>query len=235
VALKEFTAVILCGGEGLRFKNDHLQTSKVMALIEDKPIIWHIMYHYSQFGVNRFILCVRDDDSQIKEYFENFEDWNVSVIKTGDETPTGGRIKMIQPLIKNNTFFVTYGDGLADVNIELLLAFHTSKKALATLTAVRTYSQYGLLRTDNEGMVISFDEKPMLKEWVNGGFFVFSDKIFDILDFHKPLEESLISGLVSQKELYAFCHDGFWKSIDTYKDYKEAKTLISSYHPPKST
>lgn len=223
-------AVILCGGEGLRFKNEHLVGSKVLAEINNKPLILHIMLHYNKFGVTHFILCVRNDDQSIADYFNNHlypSDWIIEIVPTGNDTPTGGRILFLNERINDIRFFVTYGDGLSDVNIQKLLDAHVEMKTIATLTAVRPFSQYGILNISDENIIESFEEKPQMRDWVNGGFFVFERAIFSHLSLNTSLEESLMKHLVPMGQLSAFRHNGFWKSMDTYKDFKELDAMMS--------
>lgn len=212
--------VILCGGEGLRFRNDVITDNKILAPISGFPVLWHIMNHYATYGFKTFILCVRDDDDVINQYvnLQNF-DWEVTVIRTGNDTSTGGRIKKIKEFINEDEFFVTYGDGLSDINLAELFSYHLLHNKLATLTAVKPMNQYGVLQIEEDGQVSSFEEKPKMKEWVNGGFFVFNKKILNLLDENDSLEQSLIDKLVPKNELIAYRFEGFWKSIDTFKDY----------------
>ncbi len=225
----ELKAILLCGGEGLRFKNEHLMSNKVLAEINKKPLLLHIMYHYNQFGIRHFILCVRDDDWEIADYFsrKNFpDDWIIEVIPTGNNTPTGGRILYLKEKIKEQYFFVTYGDGLCDVDIQQLLHSHIEIGCIATLTSVRPLSQYGILNIQEDGIVNSFEEKPQMKDWINGGFFVFENSIFNYLDFDHSLEESLMEHLIPIRQLSAYLHHGFWKSMDTYKEFKELELIM---------
>lgn len=219
------TAVILCGGEGVRFKNEHLAVSKIMVEIQGKPLLWHIMRHYSQFGVIHFILCVKEDDEEIGSYFKQIKEWDILILKTGQDTPTGGRLKLAEPFVRSNPFFVTYGDGISNVDIHALLQLHHSKHTIATVTGVKARSQYGVLETSPQGIVTSFEEKPMLKDWINGGYFVFSKDIFQYITPDDSLEKCLLEVLVPKRELAAYYHYGFWKSIDTYKDYLEVSNV----------
>ena len=222
--------VILCGGDGLRFTEANESDSKVMALIGDRPILWHIMKHYSKYDVNRFILCVKDSDTIIQAYFAKNSpaDWNIEVVKTGDDTPTAGRILKIKDWIESPHFFVTYGDGLADVNIKKLLAHHIKQNLSATLTAIHPNSQYGFVKLDAEEKVKEFVEKPMIKEWVNGGYFVFKKSIFDTLIIKELLETDVLPRLAKEGQLTAYKHNGFWKSMDTRKEHVELNELHKS-------
>jgi glucose-1-phosphate cytidylyltransferase len=226
MALEKMTVVILCGGESMRFRNEFQRTSKVMAPIGGKPLLWHIMHHYSQYGIINFILCVRDDDDDIGSFCSAVDSWNITVCKTGNHTTNGGRIKKVEDLISGDHFFATYGDGLSNVDILALYQYHLQHGKYATLTAVRPRSQYGLLEIDSLGLVSGFVEKPLLKEWVNGGFFVFQRSVFRYLDLELSLEHVLMCQLTPKNQLSAYCHNGFWKSVDTYKDYEELNALV---------
>lgn len=218
--------VILCGGEGLRFQNNFTSSSKVMAPIGDRPMLWHIMNSYARYNYTDFILCVKDTDSDIGAYFKNTQDpWNVQVIPTGVETFTGGRVKKIEHLIHDDYFFVTYGDGLANVDFNTLLAFHKDHNKIASLTAVRPLNQYGILSIEASNIISEFTEKPPMQEWVNAGFFVFNRKIFSYLKENAPLETSLFTLLTQEQQLMAYKHKGFWKSMDTFKDHQELNKL----------
>lgn len=218
--------VILCGGDSLRFQNLVFENSKVMALIGNKPLVWHIMNIYAKSGYKDFILCVKDNDTDIHNYFKApFKDWKVQVVKTGNTTTTGGRVKMIQPFIKENKFMVTYGDGISNINISELVNFHKNHKKMGTLTAVKPISQYGILNIDKKDSVLSFEEKPQMNDWINGGFFIFNYEVFNSIDEKLPLETGLLNRLSENNNLMAFKHDGFWKSMDTYKEYMELNEL----------
>jgi len=233
--------VILAGGKGTRLREETAFMPKPLIEIGGKPILWHIMKIYSHFGYNDFIICLGYKGNKIKEYFLNYskfisdftlnlksgnikfhnkdiEDWNITFVNTGDETNTGGRIKLIEPYISENTFMATYGDGVANINITKLIDCHLKSNKIATLTGLHPLSKYGLLEIDEQGTVTYFKEKPPLKEWVSGGFFVFNKKIFDYLDYNSVLEKEPFEKLVKDKELNVYRHDGFWGSMDTYKD-----------------
>jgi glucose-1-phosphate cytidylyltransferase len=227
--------VILCGGESLRFKNAHFEESKVMAKIGEKPILWHIMQNYISFGFKDFILCTKDSDSEIATYFkkaENSKNITIEIIKTGEHTPTGGRVKLIEPLIKEDHFFVTYGDGLSNINISKLLDFHLEHKKIATLSAVKPRSQFGILKIEENNTVSEFLEKPKMLDWINAGFFVFSKTIFPYLELDQPMETSLFNKLPDLGELKAFKHHGFWKSMDTFKEKLEINEMCKNNKAP---
>lgn len=218
--------VILCGGEGLRFQNTFSPSSKVMAPIGDKPILWHIMNSYANYNHSDFVLCIKDNDIEISSYFNNIdEEWNIQIVPTGVDTFTGGRIKKIENLIEDEHFFVTYGDGLASVDLNALFSFHQSHGKIASLTAVLPTNQYGILSIENNNCISTFTEKPIMKDWVNAGFFVFNKKIFSYLKENAPLETSLFTLLTKEQQLMAYKHKGFWKSLDTFKDHQELNKL----------
>ena len=238
--------VILAGGKGTRISEESVSKPKPMIEIGDRPILWHIMKIYSSFGYNDFIICCGYKGYVIKEYFADYylhmsdvtfdfreqnriqihnndaEPWRVTLIDTGLDTMTGGRIKRIQKYIpQGENFLMTYGDGVSDIDINKLVAYHTEKKVVATMTIVQPDGRYGAVDIDKvSGKVKSFVEKPVGDGgWVNGGFFVLNYRIFDYLDedamvFEKePLEKLVrISGLAAYK------HYGYWQSMDSLRD-----------------
>ena len=223
--------VILCGGKGTRMGPDDLP--KPLFKIGDKPILWHIMRNYESFGFKDFILLLGYKKEKIREYFKDCKGWNIEFVDTGLNTNTGGRIKKIQGLIKEECFFATYGDGLSDINLNRLLKFHRQHKKAATLTSVRPSSQFGLLGIDSHtGMVTHFQEKPVSDHWVNGGFFVFNREVFDYMRHEDVLEKDTFSRLVREKKLTAYKHNGFWECMDTYKDNLRLNQLWSSGNAP---
>jgi glucose-1-phosphate cytidylyltransferase len=222
--------VILCGGRGTRLSEQGKAQPKALVRIGDEPIIMHLMRLYAHFGLKDFVLCLGFLSDQIREYFDQRknEDRNVECVETGLDTNTGGRIKLIEnQLGTDKEFCVTYGDGLADINIADLLKFHRSHGKVATLTAVHPVSGFGLLDIADDGAVIHFKEKPVLKDWINGGFFVFDRRIFDYLESDSVLEREPLERLANENELMAFHHHGFWKCMDTYKDQLEFNEIWS--------
>ena len=224
--------VILCGGRGTRLGEHGTSIPKALVRIGEEPIIWHLLDLYSRFGLTDFVICLGFLADEIRIYFNERtstvleKGWNVELVDTGLDTNTGGRIKKVQEyLADEDTFCVTYGDGLADVDLKKLLEFHRSHGKIGTLTAVHPVSNFGLLDIDESGQVERFREKPVLKEWVNGGFFVFNHAIFDHLDDNSVLESESLVKLVEQGELMGYQHDGFWKCMDTYKDSIEFNEL----------
>jgi glucose-1-phosphate cytidylyltransferase len=221
-------AVILAGGYGTRISEESHLKPKPMIEIGGKPIIWHIMKIYATYGINDFIICCGYKGEIIKKYFESFdsEPWNVELIDTGLDTMTGGRIKRIQNRI-DETFCLTYGDGVSDVNIRDLISFHNSKKSLATLTAIHPPERFGVLNISDE-YVTEFHEKHRGESsWINGGFFVFEPKIFDyLLDGDSTiLEKKPLETLAQEQNLTAFKHNGFWHPMDTLRDKNYLENL----------
>ncbi len=225
--------VILCGGRGTRLGEHGKSVPKALVRIGEEPIIWHLLDLYSHFGLNDFVICLGFLADEIRGYFEERPTkTQVQLVDTGLDTNTGGRIKKVQEyLADEDTFCVTYGDGLADVDLEKLLAFHRSHGKIATLTAVHPVSNFGLLDVGPNGKVKNFREKPILKEWVNGGFFVFERAVFDYLDDDSVLEVEPLTRLAAEGELMAYRHDGFWKCMDTYKDSIEFNQLWADGAP----
>jgi glucose-1-phosphate cytidylyltransferase len=221
-------AVILAGGYGTRISEESHLKPKPMIEIGGKPIIWHIMKIYATYGINDFIICCGYKGEIIKKYFESFdsEPWNIELIDTGLDTMTGGRIKRIQNHI-DETFCLTYGDGVSDVNIRDLISFHNSKKSLATLTAIHPPERFGVLNISDE-YVTEFHEKHRGESsWINGGFFVFEPKIFDyLLDGDSTiLEKKPLETLAQEQNLTAFKHNGFWHPMDTLRDKNYLENL----------
>lgn len=219
--------VILCGGRGTRLGEHGESVPKALIKIGGKPIIWHILKIYSHYGIDDFVLCLGFLGDKIEEYLsENNEDWRITFADTGLDTNTGGRLKKVEKYLEDDeNFCVTYGDGLANVNIEKLISYHLGHNKIATLTAVHPFSNFGLIKLDENNAVSEFQEKPRLKEWINGGFFVFNKKIFDYLHENCILEREPLENLSQEKELIAFQHTGFWKCMDTYKDNLEFNQL----------
>ena len=211
--------VILAGGLGSRISEETKLKPKPMVEIGGKPIIWHIMKIYSFYGINDFIICCGYKGEKIKKYFaENNENWNISCIDTGLETMTGGRLKRVQNLV-DDTFCLTYGDTVNNVNIEELIKFHKKESRLATVTSCIPPQKYGVLEI-KENKVISFKEKsPMEEVWVNGGFFVLEPQIFEYLENDSTIwEKEPMEGLVKNNQLSAYKHHGIYQHMDTIKE-----------------
>ena len=227
-------AVILAGGYGTRISEESNLKPKPMIEIGEKPILWHILKTYSSYDINEFVICCGYKGEQIKEYFTNFnsETWNIELVDTGLDTMTGGRLKRIQSHI-DDTFCVTYGDGLGNIDINNLISFHREKKSIATLTAVHPPERFGVLSL-NDDYVTEFHEKHSGESsWINGGFFVFEPEIFDYLDDDMTvLEKFPLETLAKENKLTALKHTGFWYPMDTLREKKYLEDLWSSGNPP---
>ena len=223
--------VILAGGYGTRLAEETKVKPKPLVKIGNKPIIWHILKIYSYYGINDFIICLGyKGDLLIKELNQltKKESWNVKYIKTGLRTMTGGRIKKIKKFIKNDqNFCLSYGDGLSDVNIKKLINFHLKNRKIATLTAVKYKNPKGILIFGNQSKIKKIKEKPL--EYINGGFFVLSNKIFKFLKNSSTIfEKDCLPKLVKKRELIAFKHKGFWGCMDTLREKKELNKIYKS-------
>ncbi len=240
-------AVILCGGKGMRMSKSAGNVPKVLLEIDGKPLIWHIMNLYSRYGVRDFILPLGYKGDEIRKYFNDFyinhlnyklsladnriefldefeQNWNITFADTGIDTQTAARLKMVEKYVTSDTFFLTYGDGLADIRIDKLLEHHRKMDRLATVTGVDYRSQYGILTVKN-GVATAFKEKPLINLIINGGYFVFSKSVFQYIadDNHGAIETTLLKKLTAIDELAVYKHDGYWISIDTYKDLLNAQ------------
>ncbi len=226
--------VILCGGKGTRLKELTEEMPKPLIEIGGKPILWHIMKTYSKYGFNEFILCLGYKGKMIEDYFKgnNNENWNIKFIDTGESSNKGQRIKKVEPYIKDDNFFVAYGDDVSDVNIKEILDFHLKNNKIVTLTAVNPLSQFGIMEINNNNEIMEFKEKPKLDHWINGGFFVFNKKIFSHLKNSYDLEKETFEDLVKEKQIQAFKHDGFWKCMNTFKDTMELNELWNNKKAP---
>ena len=226
-------AVILAGGRGTRLNEETKNIPKPMVKIGGKPILWHIMKIYSSYGINEFIICCGYKKEIIENYFKRYnspknkENWKVTLIDTGKESMTGGRLKRVKRLISNEKFFFfTYGDGISDINIKQLINFHLKNKKLATVTAVRPPGRYGVLNIKNS-MVKKFSEKAKGGDgYINGGFFILSPKVLNLINSDKTTwEQEPMLKLAKKKQLIAYKHDGFWQSMDTYRDKLQLEEL----------
>ncbi|MDF2546534.1 MAG: rfbF [Anaerosolibacter sp.] len=240
--------VILCGGKGTRMREITEDMPKPMALIGGRPILWHLMKIYQFYGCNDFVFLLGYKGDKIKEYFldyhwknHNFvldsaeetiqllgkrEPWKITFVDTGLETMTGSRIKRARNYIGENTFMLTYGDGLSNINILNLLQYHKERGKIATVTGITPKSQYGTLIVEN-GIAKAFQEKPQSAELINGGFFVFNKEIFDYLDDDTNciLEQEPMKNLAKEQQLAVYNHKGFWLAMDTYKDITLANEI----------
>jgi glucose-1-phosphate cytidylyltransferase len=230
--------VILCGGKGTRFWEHSGSSPKPLMEVGGMPILWHTMRIYAHYGHTDFILCLGYMGKRIKDYFTAMmrdngdSSWNIVYAHTGPHTHTGGRVKLIQDLVDGETFFVTYGDGVARIDLDDLLRFHGSHGRIATVTAVRPQITFGLVDLDGNGMVRDFREKPVLDHWVNGGFFVFDRQVFQYLDDDCILERGPLERLASDNQLAAYRHEGFWMCMDTYKDNVELNEIWDAGDAP---
>lgn len=241
--------VILCGGKGSRMKEITDDIPKPLSMIGGKPILWHIMKIYGHYGFNDFILLLGYKGDKIKEYFmdcrwknhdfildnstgrinllEQPEKWKITFVDTGINTMTGGRIKKAQKYIGNETFMLTYGDGVADINIKNLLAYHREKGRIATVTGISKKSQYGTLEVQ-DGIAQCFQEKSQIEGIINGGFFVLNTAVFNYLSNqdHCIFEQEPLMNLAKDNELSVYHHKGTWMAIDTYKDLLMANEIF---------
>ena len=224
--------LILCGGRGTRAYPYTDYLPKPMLHINGQPILLHVMRIFAEQGHKEFILSLGYRKEYIIDYFDRkILDWDVQLVDTGEETDTGGRIAKCRHLL-GETFFATYTDGLADVPLDRLLSFHRSHDGLATLTSVPLRSQYGTLECDDQGRILGFHEKPVLREhWINAGFFVFDREVFEHWE-GENLEQEVFPALLEKNLLYAYRHDGFFKSMDTYKDQQELERIYRSGEVP---
>lgn len=249
-------AVILAGGYGTRISEETILKPKPMIEIGSMPILWHIMKIYSANNINEFVICCGYKGYIIKEYFANYflhrsdvtfdikknrmevhqkfaEPWRVTLIDTGLDTMTGGRLKRIQKYVNGKTFCFTYGDGLSDINISKLIKFHRTKKKIATVTAVQQPGRFGRLNIKNDH-VLNFVEKPLSDgAWINGGFFVLEPDAFDFIkDDTTVWEREPMEKLSKKNQLSAFKHNGFWYPVDTLREKNHLESLWNSGKAP---
>lgn len=219
--------VILCGGKGTRAYPYTEYLPKPMLPIAGQPILLHVMRIYASQGFRQFILSLGQGKETILDYFDGKQlDWDVQMVDTGVETLTGGRIAKCRHLLKG-PFMATYSDGLSDIRLDRLCEFHRRHGGLATVTSVPLVSQYGTLDLDKDQRIMAFHEKPTLRDhWINAGFFVFEQEVFDHWE-GANLEQEVFPVLAKKGLLYAYQHDGFFKSVDTFKDQQELERLLS--------
>lgn len=251
--------VILCGGIGYRLKEETEFKPKPMVNVGGKPILWHIMKIYAHYGYNDFIIALGYKGDYIKNYFINqkhlaynfslytksgatkifrndgnreVDNFKITFVDTGEEALVGERILRIKDYIpeEDKDFMVTYGDGVSDINIADLVKFHKNNKTIGTVSGVHPRSKYGLFTTDSEGIVNKFVEKPVLKEWVNGGFMVFKKSFFSYLR-EKEFEHEAFKRLIKEQQLSLSIHDGFWFAVDTYKELEELNEMWKEQNP----
>jgi len=248
--------IILAGGFGTRLSEYTESIPKPMVTVGGRPILWHIMSRYAKYGFTDFQLALGYKAEVIKEYFLHYRslnsdftvdlgtgsvhshqtdeiDWKVTLVQTGQESMTGGRVKRMQPFIGNEPFLLTYGDGVADINIDELVKFHKSHGKMVTVSAVHPGARFGELGMD-EGLVTSFKEKPQMAQgWINGGFFVVEPEFFDFIEGDKTiLEREPLEKVAAMGELMAYHHDGFWQCMDTKRDRDALEELWQSGNAP---
>lgn len=253
-------AIILAGGLGTRMREETEFRPKPMVEVGGRPVLWHIMKNLAHFGINDFIVATGYKSDMIKEYFLNYEarnndftielgrrdslqfhdahdeaHWSVTLAYTGEATMTGGRVFRAAKYLDGGPFLVTYGDGLADVDIAALRAFHTQSNCLATVTTVRPFSRFGVMDVDDNGRVISFREKPQLEGWINVGFFIMKPEALAYLDADCVLEEDPLAKLANDGQLSAYRHNGFWQPMDTYRESKLLNDMWESGAAPWKT
>lgn len=250
--------VILAGGIGTRISEESHLKPKPMIEIGEKPILWHIMKIYSYYGYNDFIICLGYKGDVIKDYFNNYfvyesdvtfnfkngkevfthahfaEKWTVTLVNTGLETLTGGRVKRIQKYVGNEPFMLTYGDGVSNVNITELVNFHKSHGKYVTVTAVQPLARFGAMNITGTGEVTGFREKPKGDDsWINGGFFVMQPEVFNYLhENDKNLEINALHKIIQDNHFMAYKHSGFWHPMDTMRDKTSLEDLWKSGNPP---
>jgi glucose-1-phosphate cytidylyltransferase len=242
--------VILAGGLGTRLSEETDIRPKPMVEIGGRPILWHIMKIYSHHGFNDFIICLGYKGYVIKEYFANYflhqadvtidlssnsvevhqqkaEPWRVTLLDTGAATMTGGRVKRVAPHVRNETFMLTYGDGVSDIDLGALVQSHRSAGRAATVTAVQPSGRFGALEVATDGTVLKFQEKPRGDgAWINGGFFVLEPRVFEYINGDDTiLERDPMERLAAESQLTAYEHTGFWKAMDTLRDKRELEEL----------
>ena len=240
--------VIICGGKGTRMA-DANYAAKALVEIGEKPILWHIMKIYAAYGLTDFVLTLGHGGEAIRRHFLDYEamtqdftlklgrqpeiiyhedqgeiNWSVTMADTGLETNKGARLAKVLKHLEGEAFHLTYGDGLGDVDIKDLTAFHKSHGKLATLTTYQPYSQYGMVQIDNDGQVLGFEEKPRLRDWINAGFMICEPGVAEYLkgDDSLDLEKEVLVNLARDRQLMVYKHQGFWRSMDTFK---EAQTM----------
>lgn len=250
--------VILAGGFGTRISEESHLKPKPMIEIGERPILWHIMKIYSHYGFNDFVICLGYKGYCIKEYFAHYflheaditfdfghsnqqvihnhhaEPWRVTLVNTGLHTMTGGRVKRIQPYVGNEPFMLTYGDGVSDVDIAALVAYHQSHGKLATVTSVQPTGRFGALDLAENDQVRGFQEKPKGDGgWINAGFFVLQPEIFDLIEGDETIfEREPLERVAARGELRAYKHTGFWQPMDSLRDKNQLENLWKSGKPP---
>ena len=251
--------IILAGGQGTRLREETEYRPKPLIDVGGRPILWHIMKLYSHYGFRDFGVALGYRGNMIKEYFLNYEamtndfsinlghrhtveyhdvheeqDFRVTLADTGVDSMTGARVARMKRYVDGDTFMVTYGDGLSDVNIDKLLEFHRGHGKLATVTTMRPSSRFGILELSDKNEVVDFNEKPQLDGWINTGFFVFQREVFDFLsdDASCILEREPLEALANQNQLMAYRHEGFFFAMDTYREYLQLQEMWNTHQAP---
>jgi glucose-1-phosphate cytidylyltransferase len=250
-------AVLLAGGLGTRMREETEFRPKPMVEVGGRPVLWHIMKILGQQGITDFVICTGYKSEFIENYFSNYGaanqdftiklgdpastvyhgshdefDWTVTVAYTGATTNTGGRIKRIRKYVGNEPFLCTYGDGIADIDLSALRAFHTARGKCATMTTTQPGSRFGVVDVGPDGNVKQFREKPRSDDWVNIGYFIFEPKIFDYLEDNSVLEQEPLHRLATEGQIAAFKHEGFWQPMDTYRESVMLNELWDSGKAP---
>lgn len=230
--MEDVKVLILCGGKGTRAYPFTEHFPKVMMPVNGSPILMHLMRIYASQGFRNFVLAAGHRKEMLYDYFSHRAlDWNIEIVDTGDDADTGDRVLRCASYL-GETFFATYGDGLGDVDLASLLEFHRGHGGLATLTTVPLRSQYGLVRFASNGQVLAFQEKPVIHDsWINAGFFTMEKVAFENWNGHN-LESDVLPEIARHKKLFAYRHDGFWKSMDTSKDQQELEKLYNAGNAP---
>ena len=253
---RNLKVVILAGGYGTRLSEETLLKPKPMVEIGERPILWHIMKRYSMFGLNEFIICCGYKGMMIKEYFYNYyyrnsdisinlannsvdilnnecEPWQVTLVDTGTDTMTGGRLRRVEKYIDSEDFCFTYGDGVSDINMDVLIKNHRQSRCQATMTAVQPPGRFGAIKTDGNKITSFTENQEGDGAWVNGGFFVLNKSIFSLLtDDSTVWEASPLQQLASSGQLNSFKHKGFWQSMDTLRDKNYLDSLCHQGNVP---
>ncbi len=224
--------VILCGGKGARLSGYTEEIPKPLIRIGNKPILHHLMDLYASFGHKEFILCIGYKGQEIKDYFKSNKEWSIKFADSGEDANKAERLLKARDLIKDSAFLMSYGDDLTDADINAIIDFHKKNKKAVTLTAVPLLSQFGILEINNKDEVTSFKEKPKLSHWMNGGFYVMEKKIFNYIKPGYDLEKETFEDLARERQIAAFMHDGFWKSMNTLKDVIELNGMFKEGNTP---
>ena len=242
--------IIMCGGKGTRLREETEFKPKPMVEIGGRPVLWHIMSIYARYGFKDFVLPLGYKGEVIKKYFYEYkirnsdfsvnlksgnitthadasEDWNITLCDTGQETLKGGRIKRVAQYIDTDRFMVTYGDGVADIDLDKLIDFHKKSNKIGTFTGVHMPSRFGTVKTDDQGNILSWEEKPVLTEYINCGFFVFKREFLDYLDEDEncDLEKDPLIRLAAEGQLSMYAHPGRWECMDTLRDSQKLNAL----------